>query len=266
MDGLGRILEASYRRFDFKRGLERDPIKFPHRYRKAEDIESAGLIASSFAYGNIKAFMPVIEAILGKMGGSPYRFLLGFDSRLHGRLFEGISYRFQKTGDITAFLCVISSVLNKYGRLYNLFKGFYKETDPDTRAALSGMVDRMLRLSGGAHGLLPSPERGGACKRLNLFLRWMVRDKDIDFGLWKDIPKNKLVIPLDTHIMSVSRCLGFTKRKSADWKTAVEITQALKRFDPEDPLKYDFVLCHTAITGGHGPLRNDIGRLIKACR
>jgi uncharacterized protein (TIGR02757 family) len=77
----------------------------------------------------------------------------------------------------------------------------------------------------------------------------VVRDRDIDFGIWKGIPKNKLVIPLDTHIMKISQCLGFTKRKSADWKTAVEITESLKRFDPEDPLKYDFALCHHGISG-----------------
>jgi uncharacterized protein (TIGR02757 family) len=95
----------------------------------------------------------------------------------------------------------------------------------------------------------PSPAQGSACKRVNLFLRWMIRDRDIDLGIWRDIPKNKLVIPLDTHIARISRCLGFTSRNSQDWKMALEITGALKRFDPEDPLKYDFALCHHGISG-----------------
>jgi uncharacterized protein (TIGR02757 family) len=94
-----------------------------------------------------------------------------------------------------------------------------------------------------------SPVNGSACKRANLFLRWMVRDRDIDFGIWKKIPKNKLVIPLDTHIAKISRCLGFTKRKTQDWKMALEVTHALKKLDPEDPLKYDFALCHHGISG-----------------
>jgi len=95
----------------------------------------------------------------------------------------------------------------------------------------------------------PSPAKGSACKRINLFLRWMVRDKDIDFGLWRSIPANRLVIPLDIHIARISRCLGFTKRASADWKAAIEITEALKKLDPADPLKYDFALCHHGISG-----------------
>lgn len=97
--------------------------------------------------------------------------------------------------------------------------------------------------------LLPSPEKGGACKRLNLFLRWMVRNKDIDLGIWDKIPPSKLIIPLDIHIAKISRCLGLTERTSSDWKTAKEITESLKKLDPEDPLKYDFALCHYGISG-----------------
>jgi uncharacterized protein (TIGR02757 family) len=95
----------------------------------------------------------------------------------------------------------------------------------------------------------PLPSKGSACKRFNLFLRWMIRDRDIDLGIWKGVPKNKLIIPLDTHIARISRCLGLTKRRSQDWRTAVEVTGALRRFDPEDPLKYDFALCHHGISG-----------------
>jgi uncharacterized protein (TIGR02757 family) len=111
----------------------------------------------------------------------------------------------------------------------------------------------------GLRQFFPSPASGSACKRANLFLRWMVRDRDIDFGIWQGIPKNKLVIPLDTHIARISRCLGFTERKSQDWKAAVEITESLKKFDPEDPLKYDFALCHHGISGMCGGERRDTG-------
>jgi uncharacterized protein (TIGR02757 family) len=109
----------------------------------------------------------------------------------------------------------------------------------------------------GLKQLLPSPRKGSACKRMNLFLRWMVRSEDIDFGIWDNIPPNKLVIPLDTHIARISKCLGLTRRASADWKMAEEITGALREFDPEDPLKYDFALCHHGISGLCKGERND---------
>jgi uncharacterized protein (TIGR02757 family) len=137
---------------------------------------------------------------------------------------------------------------------------FYRPDAPDIREGLSGFVAALLDVDtspvygkdvrpAGLRQLFSSPVNGSACKRANLFLRWMVRDRDIDFGIWKAVPKNRLIIPLDTHIARISRCLGFTERKSQDWKTAVEITEALKRIDPEDPLKYDFALCHHGISG-----------------
>ena len=101
----------------------------------------------------------------------------------------------------------------------------------------------------GLKQLFPSPDKGSACKRPNLFLRWMVRTQDVDFGIWDRIPPSKLIIPLDTHIAKIARCIGLTKRTSSDWKTAKEITDSLKKFDPEDPLKYDFALCHHGISG-----------------
>jgi uncharacterized protein (TIGR02757 family) len=136
----------------------------------------------------------------------------------------------------------------------------YQDEDENIGNALSGMITELLSVNtakvygrdirpAGLVQFFPSPVGGSTCKRQNLFLRWMVRDRDIDFGIWRDIPTNKLVIPLDTHIMKISQCLGFTKRTSADWKTAVEITESLRRFDPDDPLKYDFALCHHGISG-----------------
>ena len=137
---------------------------------------------------------------------------------------------------------------------------FYKPDDTNIGNGLTGLINYILEIDtskvygrnihpAGLMQFFPSPSGGSACKRANLFLRWMVRDRDIDFGIWKGIPKNRLVIPLDTHIARISRCLGFTRRASSDWKTAVEITEALKELNPEDPLKYDFALCHHGISG-----------------
>ncbi|MBI4824365.1 MAG: TIGR02757 family protein [Nitrospirae bacterium] len=252
MKDLKARLDSLYKSFDFAHAIKEDPVHFPHRYRQDKDIEVSGFIASSFAYGNIRLFMPVIEKILNVMGKHPYEFLVNFSIQKHACLFQGIRYRFQKTEDIIAFLYVISVMLKRYGSIYKLFKRFYRDEDPDIGSALLGMMADIRSsvnggnvLSRGFLQLFPSPSGGSAFKRANLFLRWMVRDRDIDFGIWKGIPKNKLIIPLDTHIARLGSHIGLTTRTTNDWKMAVEISSALKKIDPEDPLKYDFVLCHT---------------------
>ncbi|MFA4829418.1 MAG: TIGR02757 family protein [Thermodesulfovibrionales bacterium] len=264
MREVKRLLDRYYKEYNFRESILHDPIEFPHRYKKPEDIEIAGFIASCFAYGRVGLFKPVIGRILSLMGSSPCAFLSEFKAGGDDRLFAGIKYRFNENRDIICLLHIISKTLGSYNSLNNSFKGFYKKNDIDTGNALTGFIDYILGIDTsevygrnikpkGFLQFFPSPGKGSACKRMNLFLRWMIRDRDIDFGIWKGIPKNKLVIPLDTHIARISRCLGFTGRKANDWKTAVEITDALKKLDPEDPLKYDFAMCHYGISGLCGP-------------
>ncbi len=253
---IKQSLDKLYNEYNFRERLSYDPIEFPHKFTEPEDVEVVGFIASSFAYGRIDLFKAVIERILKIMGKKPYDFLINLDIHHYRNLFAGINYRFSSNDDITAFIFVLHKVLREYGRLENLFKCNYSRDDENIGKALTAFVNAFLniknkgvrRRSGGFLHFFPSPEKGSACKRLNLFLRWMVRDKDIDMGIWKGIPKNKLVIPLDIHIARISRCLGFTRRKSADWFAAVEITESLRSFDSEDPLKYDFALCHQGVT------------------
>jgi uncharacterized protein (TIGR02757 family) len=216
---------------------------------------------SALSYGRVELFMPVIEKILSAMGKSPHEFLLEFNVKKHGRFFEGISYRFQSTNDLLCLLNILGNMLRRHKSLKGLFMSHFNKDSPDIGHALAGMVDNMLNVNTklafgqktdhshtrGLVHMLPSPLKGSACKRLNLFLRWVVRDRDIDLGIWRGVPKNKLVIPLDTHIMAVSRRLGLTGKKTASWNAALEITSALKAIDPEDPLKYDFPLCHTGM-------------------
>lgn len=237
-----------------------DPVEFPHRYASTSDIEVAGFIASCFAYGRVELFKAILEKIFSKMGDSPFGFLAAFNLKKDSGRFAGIKYRFNENEDIVCLFLLIHEVLKNDDSLMEAFEKHYDKDDRDIAGALSGFVDGMfLSDTSAVYGtnirppglrqFLPSPRAGSTCKRANLFLRWMVRDRDIDFGIWRGIPKNKLIIPLDTHIARISRCLGFTKRKSQDWKTAVEITEALKKLDPEDPLKYDFALCHHGISG-----------------
>ncbi len=252
-EGLRDLLENLYRTFDFKGHLLRDPLEFPHRYATKRDAEVVAFISSCFAYGRVEVFKPVIEAILERMGRSPYEFLLSFDPSSQLKRFSGVRYRFQQEEEIVIFLHSISRLLQKYGSLEALFMENYRG---DVRPALEHLFRSLRRtagqcidLPGGLKQLLPLPSSGSACKRANLFLRWMVRDGDVDLGLWKGVSKASLIIPLDTHIARISRCLGLTGRSSVDWKTAEEITEVLKTYDPEDPLRYDFALCHQGISG-----------------
>ncbi|MBF0343388.1 MAG: TIGR02757 family protein [Nitrospirae bacterium] len=255
------LLDKFYAEFDFARGVSNDPIEFPHRYEAPLDIEVAAFIASSFAYGRVELFKPVIGSILSKMGQSPSAFLYDFDVERQRNSFEAISYRFNKGKDVCAFLYVIHRVLQQKG---SLKAAFLERYNGDVYEMLGNFVQYACEIDTiavygdnihhiGLLQLFPSPFKGSACKRLNMFLRWMVRDKDIDFGLWKELPKSGLIIPLDTHIGRVGRCLGLTTRKSNDWKTAKEITVHLKEFDPDDPIKYDFALCHHGISGSCSP-------------
>ncbi|MBI4843728.1 MAG: TIGR02757 family protein [Nitrospirae bacterium] len=257
---LKKRLDILYRDFDFENRLRHDPIEFPHRYSKPEDIEIAGFIASSFAYGKVGLFKPVIKTILQPSGKHPASFIINFDLKRDKKYLKGIKYRFSTENDVLCFIHMLSNALKRLGSLKNLFYNHYSPEHEDVKEGLRGFTDYFLSLEtsevygrnikphGLAH-LFPSPQKGGACKRLNLFLRWMVRRKDIDLGIWNKIPPSKLVIPLDTHIARISKCLGLTARASSDWKTAKEITESLKKFDPEDPLKYDFALCHQGISG-----------------
>lgn len=257
---IKRILDEFYNSFPFEETIPNDPIEFPSMYKKGADVEAAGFISSALSYGRVELFKPVIRRVLSPMGRSPSEFMAELDFKKKGRLFGEARYRFNGPEDIACLVFLTGRAIRRHGSLKKAFMSFFKHSDPDVGSALSGFMAYMRGMETspvygrnikppGLIQFFPMPSSGGASKRANMFLRWMVRDKDIDFGLWRDIPKNKLVIPLDTHIARVSRCLGLTARKTPKWKTALEITRSLKTLDPEDPVKYDFALCHHGISG-----------------
>lgn len=268
MERLKTILDRFYDEYDFNARIAFDPIELPHKYHNPRDIEVSGFIASCLAYGRVDLFKPVAAKILDRMGGSPYSFIMGFSPARHRRLFGSIKYRFNENADIICLIYLLHRLLLKHSSIENAFLKYWGPDDTDIGNGLSGVTNECISVNttpvygrdvrpAGLLQFFPSPENGSACKRANLFLRWMIRDRDIDFGLWKAVPKNRLVIPLDTHIARISRCLGLTNRKAQDWKTAIEITDSLKRLDPEDPLKYDFSLCHHGIAGACKGLKDD---------
>ena len=260
-------LDALYRSFDFRGRAAHDPISIPMMYKRPRDIEVSAFIAAAYAYGRVDLFLPVLERVASIIGKSPSKFIMNFDLRKQAKLFHGIGYRFYKPVDLVGLLYALKQLLKKFGSLEKAFMAHSLKDDPDIGPGLAGMMKELKQAGQGAfrgsrrpegfNHYFPSPATGGAAKRGALFLRWMVRDKDIDFGIWKGVKPSQLVIPLDVHIARVSRCLGLTARKSNDWKTALEITESLRKLDPKDPMKYDFALCHRGISGLCGPKECD---------
>jgi uncharacterized protein (TIGR02757 family) len=258
---LAPLLEDFYRTHPLRHRIKEDPVELPHRYTDPREIEIVALLASTLAYGRVALFKAVLEKILALTAGAPYRYLMSFDPVRERPRFEGIYYRLNTTEDLFALIYLMSRVVQRDGSIGHLFISLYREEEADLGPTLSRFVEAVFAfdtrpvygknvIPDGLRQLLSSPASGSACKRLNLFLRWMVRPNDgIDFGLWKEISPGKLIIPLDTHIIRISRYLGLTGRKTPDWKMAKEITESLKAIDPLDPLKYDFALCHLGISG-----------------
>jgi len=251
MNRLKQKLEYHYKAFD-RSTIEPDPLQFLYLFDDEKDIEVMGFIASVFAYGSVKQIINTLDNIVHLMNSKPYEFVTNLNFKRDLKLFEGIKHRFYSEIDISRFFLLLHIVYNENQSLKKLFfKGFNKK-DIDVKNGISNFSRYYLNLyrnnfgkeSRGVKFMFPLPEKGSACKRMNLFLRWMVRKDELDFGLWNEIPASKLVIPVDTHVAKISKQLNLTKRKNVSWKMAVEITNNLKKFDPDDPVKYDFAICH----------------------
>lgn len=249
---LKQRLDYHYKVFD-KSQISPDPLQFLHRYTKPLDIEAMAIIASVFAYGNVNQIINTIEKIRLAADEEPYNFITKFNSASAKKL-SGIKHRFYTNDDIVHLFRTLNLLYEKHDSLKLFFYKFYNPSDANLKNSITGfssgfyqllkLVYRQKQLSTGLKFMFPLPELGSACKRTNLFLRWMVRKDQLDFGLWNDIPASKLIIPVDTHIARVCQMLKLTKRKNVSWKMAEEITNNLKQFDADDPVKYDFAICH----------------------
>lgn len=250
-----RLLDKMYETFDHS-FLWSDPVNFVHRYEQKRDKEVIAFIASSFSYGRVTMIQKNLAQIFLVMGARPYEFIYGFDPERESRVFKGFKHRFNDETDLIIYITLIQKVLHRFGSIKTLFLTGYMPSDKDIKHALSMFIRRLYSIGAEIEGfnkskgiafLLPSPDRGSACKRLNLFLRWMIRKDRVDTGLWEEISPDKLFIPLDTHLARLSKYIGLTTRKSANWAMVEEITQSLKILDPKDPVKYDFSLCRLGI-------------------
>ncbi len=240
-------LDLLYLKFNKREFVHPDPLEFLYRYDSALDREIAGLVASSLAYGNVKQILKSVSKILDKMQ-SPHAFLMGNDRKGMFSAFRGFKHRFTTGDEIATLLFTAKSVVKKYGSLENCFMSGYNENYKTLIPVMMNFVKIMSAdFRGGETYLLPCPGRGSACKRFNLYLRWMVRKDEVDPGGWKDVPKSKLIIPLDIHMWNICNRAGFTGRKQANLKAAVEITANFAKLNPEDPVKYDFCLTRFGI-------------------
>jgi uncharacterized protein (TIGR02757 family) len=253
---LKQRLDYHYKAFD-KSKISPDPLQFLHLFHDEKDIETIGLISSIFSYGNVNQIISTLNKIVNVLGEHPYDVILNLNSKDISKYFKSIIHRFYTESDIQSLFKILHLILLKEKSIKKIFlNGYHNATDEkNLKFSLSHFSNYFfkyfkkagIKISPGIRFMFADPLTGSSCKRLNLFLRWMVRKDELDFGFWSEIPTGKLVIPVDTHVARICLHLNLTKRKNVSWKMAEEITENLKCFDPDDPVKYDFAICHIGI-------------------
>lgn len=261
-DGLkitANRLEALYRKYNRREYVDPDPLSFLYDFPDVDDREIVALIASSLAYGRVAQILISVRKIIDVIGPSPRDMLLNADPKRLREQLADFKHRFATGTHMADLLLAARGIIREHGSLRSCFYVGFSKTDTITLSALDRFCNRLVREVEVGH-LVPLPSRGSACKRMNLFLRWMVRQDAVDPGGWNEIPASALIIPLDVHMHRVGALLGLTARKQADMRTALEITQGFARLTPDDPVRYDFVLTRPGIwreTDVAGFLRGD---------
>lgn len=257
--GLKEELDKLYLKYNSRDFVHPDPLEFLYNYKDVADREIAGLVASSLAYGRVAQILKSVSFVLGKMTPGPFIFIRESSPGSLYSQFKDFKHRFTTGCELCCLLTGIKNALDEYGSLNKCFlEGLKTDNEIKKKAVLPAVTNFAEKLNTLAeikcNSLMPSPLGGSAFKRLNLYLRWMVRRDNVDPGGWIGVSKSMLIMPLDTHIYRISIKLGFTKRKQADIKTALEITGALKEFDKNDPVKYDFALTRLGMNRVEGAL------------
>lgn len=242
----GESLQRLYESFNAP-DTAMDPIQIVRRYARVEDREIVAFVAAGLAFGRVDSVMASVDAVCRVMGPSPAEFVRRFDRRRDGAALNTFVHRWVKGRDVAALFVTLRSMLEEFGSLEACFAAGYDPSHVDLAPAIEAFSARS-----GKSYFFARPSTGSACKRMNLFLRWMIRTDGVDPGGWTRIPASKLLVPLDTHTIRVGQCLRLTRRASPGWKMAVDITDALRAIDPDDPVRYDFSLCHLSMMGACG--------------
>jgi uncharacterized protein (TIGR02757 family) len=259
---LKPALDRLYSSFDHPESAL-DPVQIVRRYERVDDREVVAYIAAGLAFGRVASVMASIEAMCAVLGPAPAAAVRAFEPSRDGAPLRPLVHRWTRGDDFVALLWILRQLLEVNGSLERAFTGGLDPGAEDVEAALESFSTRAravdvkpaygrAKRAPGVHYFFSRPSTGSACKRLNLFLRWMARRDGVDPGGWTTLPARQLVVPLDTHTIRVGKCLGLTRRASPGWKMASEITAALRALDPDDPVRYDFSLCHLSMMGACG--------------
>lgn len=256
--------------------LARDPLRFPHAYSGRDDREIAAFLSAALAYGRAAMIGRNLAELFARMPEGPSAFVHNCDPREASKRLRGFRHRFNSGEDLACLCWILGQMRREAGSLEAYFLAGDDSSLQDVGPALDCFARRALErdftpffgqsalpAASGVRYFFPSPSGGSACKRLCMLLRWLCRPDDgIDLGLWKGVDPSRLVLPLDTHTARISRLLGFSGRRSADWKMALEVTAALRRMDPSDPVRFDFALSHLGISDG---CTGKKGQLCRSC-
>jgi uncharacterized protein (TIGR02757 family) len=278
--GLHARLDTLYRTFDHI-DAALDPVHIVRRYPSRADREIVGFCAAALAFGRVASVLQSVEALLRVMGPRPAEYVRRFDPARDAAPLLPLVHRWIRGRDLVALVLVLQRMLREHGSIEGFFVAGDDPSSPDVHAALDSFSTRALATDlAAAYGrrrparagvayFFPRPSAGSACKRLNLFLRWMVRKDAIDLAVWTRVAPSRLVVPLDTHVIRLGRCLRLTRYSSPGWKMAAEITASLRELDAADPVRFDFSLCHVGMMNACGfskPQRDSQCPLRGACR
>jgi uncharacterized protein (TIGR02757 family) len=247
-----------------------DPIQIVRRYPRLDDREVVAFIAAGLAFGRVASVMASIEAMCALLGDHPADSVRAFNPATDRHRFDALGHRWTRGRDLAAVVWILNRLLGEHGSLERTFAADLDPAAPDVGPAIEAFSARARAIdvapvygrrprSPGAWYFFSRPSTGSACKRMNLFLRWMVRQDAVDPGGWTSVPARQLVVPLDTHTIRVGRCLRLTRRVSPGWLMATDITAALRTLNPDDPVRFDFSLCHLSMMGacGYGSAQRD---------
>lgn len=259
---LSKKLDQLYASFNVQESAA-DPIWRVRRYSRPDDQEIVAFISAALAFGRVQSVLNSIDGMLQVMGPSPAAFVRNFDPARQRDVFKHLVHRWTNGADFAALVLIISEMLRRSGSIENFFVEGLADDALDVGAALQSFSTRALEIDvtpvygrrkpkPGVAYFFSKPSSGGACKRLNLFLRWMVREDRVDLGVWKKVRPGQLIVPLDTHVIRVGQCLRLTTLKSPGWRMAADITAGLRAIDPIDPIRFDFSICHLGMMNACG--------------
>jgi uncharacterized protein (TIGR02757 family) len=261
--GLGTRLDRLYDSYN-REDAALDPIQIVRRYQAPRDQEIIGFCAAALAFGRVQSVLNTVNTLAAALGPSPADFVRRFDPRAAHPELRAMVHRWIRGVDVVALLWVLRQMLDQAGSIEAFFAAGYDAEATDVGGALDSFSRRALALDlraaygrrlpkrAGVCYFFPRPSAGSACKRLNLFMRWMVRRDEVDLGVWTAIAPGKLIVPLDTHVIRLGRCLRLTKYVSPGWRMAADITASLRAIDPDDPVRFDFSLCHVGMMNACG--------------